>query len=238
MSIEPWPLSWISHEKLRQIVRTLIEEGRPKSAGLNHSNIVDPFSAVFDMAVNGMTMEEWTKAEIRRQHQKTLQNAIGKFHQTVLGSVEGWVDKGVGNVFDLQCDSRKIFAEVKNKFNTVKGSDKIDIYNKMARWRGADPAHYEYTGYYVQILTKKPFNQLFVPSDNTTKNKAAENKYIREIDGASFYALVTGSETALHDLYRVLPAVLSEVIPEFKGHELDHSADFEKLFTEAFHKNK
>ena len=235
MSINPWPLTWISHEKLLEIVRKLVEEGRPKTEGLSYNNIVDPFSAVFDMAVNQMNMEEWTKAEIRRQHQKTLQNAIGKFHQTVLGSVEGWEDKGVGNVFDLQCDSRKIFAEVKNKFNTVKGSDKIDIYNKMARWRGADPAHFEYTGYYVQILTKKPFDQYFVPSDNTTKNKAAENKHIREIDGASFYALVTGSKTALHDLYRVLPHVLKEVIPEFQSDDVGQSEDFEKLFEQAFH---
>ena len=87
--IEPWPLTWITHERLTEIVKQLVEEGRPKTTGISYSNVVDPFSAVFDMAVNNMSFSEWTRAEIRRQHQKTLQNAIGKFHQTVLGSVNG-----------------------------------------------------------------------------------------------------------------------------------------------------
>ena len=39
-------------------------------------------------------------------------------------------------------------------------------------------------------------------------NKLTENQSIREIDGRSFYALVTGSPTAFDDLYHVLPDVL------------------------------
>jgi hypothetical protein len=38
--------------------------------------------------------------------------------------------------------------------------------------------------------------------------KCPLNQHIREIDGASFYSLVTGDENALEDLFDVLPEVI------------------------------
>lgn len=236
--LKDWPLSWISREKLTQIVATLVKEAQPNDVGLSHKNIVDPFSALFDMSVNHMDYDQWVKAEIRRQQQKTLQNAIGKFHQCVLGSVTGWEDKGVGQIVDLICPSRRIFAEVKNKFNTVKASDKIGLYNTMSLWREAVPEHKKYTGYYVQIIAKEKFDRPFVPSDNKTGSKASTNEHIREIDGASFYELVTGSKTALEDLYAILPFVLQKVCPSFDAATVVAHANFLDFFTRAFAHNK
>ena len=232
--LSEWPLSWISRSEFTSIVRDLMEEAKPKERGLDYKNIVDPFSALFDMTVSGIgSYDEWVRAEIRRQHQKTLQNAVGKFHQRVLGRVEGWVDLGVGEIFDLLCPSRKIFAEVKNKFNTVKASNKKDLYKSMGCWIGATSEHFEYTGYYVQILTRGKFNRPFVPSDNTTKSKVAENPKIREIDGTSFYTLVTGSPTAFRDVYNILPFVLQDICPTFDAKAIAGDETFDDLFLRA-----
>ncbi len=207
-----WPLSWLSYDRLLEICEQLIKEATPKHKGLKFNNTVDPFSALFDMTVSHISFDEWERTEIRRQDQKTLQNAIGKFHQMVLGSVQGWQDLGVGGdtIFDLKNDDRKIVAEIKNKFNTVKASERYLIYENFATWRGAEKKNREYIGYYVQILVNKPqFDRPFTPTDHTKAgNKLTENQSIREIDGRSFYALVTGSPTAFDDLYHVLPDVL------------------------------
>ena len=236
MTHKKWPLDWISKDELVAICRSLLQEAKPKKAELDYRNVVDPFSALFDITVNDMTYDDWIKAEVRRQQQKSLQNAIGKFHQTVLGAVDGWEDLGVGNIVDLRNKSRKIVAEVKNKYNTVKGSDKIGVYEELARWRGADKNHRDYTAYYVQILVKNgSFDCPFTPSDNTKAGaKAAPDEKIREIDGRSFYKLVTGSETAIDDLYSVLPEVLAKA----SDNKLDADAVkshpmFQKLFDQA-----
>ena len=52
---------------------------------------------------------------------KSIQNAVGNFHQKVLGNVEGWLDSGAtGGVFDIQskgpvaaAGNRIVFMEVK-----------------------------------------------------------------------------------------------------------------------------
>ena len=69
-----------------------------------------------------------------------------------------------------------------------------------------------YTSYYVSIIPKKKtrFNKAFVPSDKEKGAKCPINESIREIDGPSFYHLVTGETNALSDLYNVLPKVIEE----------------------------
>ena len=231
-----WPLSWISYDRLLEICTQLIKEATPKHKGLKYNNIVDPFSALFDMTVSRISFDEWERAEIRRQDQKTLQNAIGKFHQMVLGSVEGWQDLEVGDVFDLRNDERKIIAEVKNKFNTVKASDKFHIYEDMATWRGAEKKNREYTGYFVQILVNTPkFDRPFTPTDHTKAGvKLSESPFIREIDGRSFYTLVTGSLTAFEDLYNVLPDVLSMATRgEWNAEQVKQHPLFKDLLTKT-----
>jgi hypothetical protein len=71
----------------------------------------------------------------------------------------------------------------------------------------------DFTSYYVYIVPKNPVrNDLpYTPSDKNTGVRCHENKLIREIDGSSFYELVTGQEDALESLYGVLPRVIQKV---------------------------
>lgn len=67
-----------------------------------------------------------------------------------------------------------------------------------------------FIAYYVCIIPKKPerYDRPFTPSDKEQGENRPSNEKIREIDGASFYAKVSGSELALENLFDVLPDVI------------------------------
>lgn len=209
-----YSLDFISEERLTLICKNIVETGLyaiEKSEEDFNSNIVDPFSALFDSAISRISLSEWRKREKSRQMQKTLQNAIGTFHQQVLGSIDGWEDLGIGEIVDLRSSNRKILAEIKNKWNTTKGNHKVRIYDDIKNLLKRSE-YVGYTGYYVAILSKTCLDIPFTPSDNEKKCKRPENTSIREIDGASFYALATGDKYALKKLYNILPYILTNIL--------------------------
>lgn len=211
-------LDFISDEKLIHCVMKVVhalENAERDAEKKIYSNAIDPFSAVFDAHLHGLTLNDWLTTETVRQIQKTMQNALGVFHQDILGSINGWQDLGVGGVIDLVNDNKRMIAEIKNKYNTTKGNHKVKIYDDIkgllltAEYKG-------YTGYYVEIIPKgkKAYDKPFVPSDNTVKDKQSkrrpENPCIRVIDGATFYDHASGKTGALRALYSVLPKVIQD----------------------------
>lgn len=207
-------LHFISEEKLTEICADIVQKGQSAVANSDEKlfdNIVDPFSALFDSAISGITLSEWIKREKTRQMQKTLQNAIGTFHQNVIGSIDGWEDLGTGNIVDLRCQSKKILAEVKNKWNTTKGNHKVRVYDDIKKLLG-QPKNKGFKGYYVTILSKAKINAPFTPSDNETGNRRPIDKNIVEVDGATFYDIATGEKDSLKKLYQTLPYVLGKIL--------------------------
>lgn len=208
-------LSWISDENLLSALEEFaaaLSRGDEKNAKDSGRNVIDPFATAFSLSFFRMSHEHWIHMEEFRKKDKTLTNALGTFHQQVLGSVDGWENLGQNAFVDLVNDKRKIIAELKNKYNTVKGSDKINIYNtlhsciydKVSRFRG-------YKAYFVTLIPQKPEGILrpFAPSDNQSGTKPATDQSIIEIDGKRFYSLVTGNETALEDLFKVILDILT-----------------------------
>lgn len=195
-------------KKVLDIARTAVDEAEIKL----HNNVIDPFSAVFDSLRQMMTLSDWLEQEKARQIQKTMQNALGDFHQAIIGNITGWEDLGVGHVADVKSDRQKIVAEVKNKYNTTKGNHKKVIYDDLLNL--ITSSYDGYTGYYVEIIpkSKRPYDKPFTPSDNETKQRRPLNQKIRVIDGRSFYKIATGSPDALKQLYQVLPIIVSEIM--------------------------
>lgn len=207
-------LTFISEEKLTEICADIVAKGQAAIANSEEKlfdNVIDPFSALFDSAISGISLSEWIDRERTRQVQKTLQNEIGNFHQKVIGSIKGWEDLATGNVVDLKFDSKKIFAEVKNKWNTTKGNHKVRVYDDIKKFL-AKPQFKGYTGYYVAILSKAKINAPFTPPDNETGTRRPMNPKIREVDGATFYEIATGEKDSLKNLYNVLPQILSNIL--------------------------
>ena len=215
-------LNWISDEDLENEVARLIEVGRTAIAKKQeekefNKNIIDPFSAIYTMVGFDLSYEEWFISETTRQAQKTLQNQIGSFHENILSKVEGWEIVGRNAIFDLYNEERQIIAEIKNKHNTVKKSDLVNLHSSLVDLVcNKNSIYRNHTAYYVVILPQKGqrHNEMFVTSNNETGRSTTSNELVRYIDGASFYELVTGEENAIFDLYNA-------VIDVIKGYDYD-----------------
>jgi len=209
----PW-LSWIDDSDLKSEVSLLLsiaKDAQKTSVDEFGKNVIDPFAAIFEMSGFEIGYETWFKSETTRQAQKTLQNHIGDFHQNILGYSKGWTNMKVGNVIDLISKKNKVIAEVKNKYNTISGGKLSDLYYSLDGLVSPKSSIYKgYTAYYVAIIPKKGerYNKPFTPSDRDKGERCPTNEHIREIDGASFYSLVTVSENALEDLFDVLPDII------------------------------
>ncbi len=183
-----------------------------------------------------MDSVDWRKAELARQVGKTVQNKIGEFHQNILGSVANWNNLGTGQIVDLRSTTNQIIAEVKNKHNTVTGSKKVDVYDQLASLVMPNASIYNgYTAYFVNIIPKNStrYNRPFTPPDNTTKTNRPSNILIKEIDGASFYHIVTGEQSALRDLYLVLPDVIHQILGRTQLSNTDKIALY-RYFAKAY----
>ena len=207
-------LNWINDADLTAVVLDLLkqaEAAKKKADKAFGKNVIDPFSALFETGGFELSHDEWVKSEKTRQAQKTLQNHIGEFHQTVLGSANGWQNMKTGNVFDLLNTNKKVLAEIKNKYNTVSGGKLSTVYDDLENLVSPKSSKYKgYTAYYVVIIPKRPerYNTPFTPSDKEVGKKRRLNENIREIDGASFYELVTGEKNALENMFDILPQVI------------------------------
>lgn len=175
------------------------------------SNSIDPFSALFDAKAQGIDCHEWLTGERTRQVQKSLQNAIGTFHQEVIGNLYGgWEVLPEG--LDVLNKERQIVAEIKNKHNTMNSGSATAVYDKMKEWVESPDKAFGFTAYLVQIISSggREYDMLWSPS----LKKRPLHKSIRVIDGRQFYALATGDRDALKKLFDALPTVIDEVLSE------------------------
>ncbi|MEK9132382.1 MAG: Eco47II family restriction endonuclease, partial [Patescibacteria group bacterium] len=171
-------LSFISDENLYSAVKDILDVAQYaayKNEDYIYRNAIDPFSALFDTALQNITLKEWLGKEASRQIQKTLQNTLGDFHQTILGSLPGWENLERGHVFDIRNTRKMIIAEIKNKYNTTKGNHKTAIYDDLKAQ--LDGKYKGYVAYYVEVIpqNKKTYNKEFTPPDNRTKTQRPGN---------------------------------------------------------------
>ncbi len=223
-------LSFISNEKLFHAVEKIITKAKKSKREDKdiYKNAIDPFSALFDASLAGISLKDWLEVERTRQVQKSLQNTIGEFHEEIIGSMPGWERLLVGHIIDVVNPEKKIIAELKNKWNTTKGSDKVVLYNSLSMELKSEQ-YSGYTGYYVEVIPEKgkTYDKPFMPSDHTKHIRKPENQRIRIIDGKSFYALASGDPLALQKLYKILPRVIAEIenspsIADYSSEELFH----------------
>jgi hypothetical protein len=204
-----------------------------------YKNKVDPFSALIDSMLQGITLSKWVMQEKLRQNQKTLQNCIGSFHQSIIASFDRWEDLGTGQIIDIINKEHNIVAEIKNKYNTTKGNHKIQIYRDIKAT--LEKQEYKgFIGYYVEVIpsgrgAKNIYNKPLVVSDNTKNGeRLVPREDIRKIDGRSFYKIVTGADDALSQLYKGLPEMIRIALNDnsIKPEDEDLFLEiFEKVFT-------
>ena len=221
-------LNWISNDDLYGAVLSVYETVKTALTATTlknlKSNIIDPFSLVMETGLLKIPLEQWIKNETQRQTQKTMQNAIGDFHQTILGTVDGWEDLGLAHPtgLDIRKEDDSIYAEIKNKYNTLNSSSAKTTADKLINVANQLPNS---KCYVVHIIgsSQAPYNRQWL------KNGEPRHERVYQISGESFYELVTGSKTALFDLYRALPEVIESVIEREGKLELHESSAMDDL---------
>ena len=151
-------LSFISNRELLKHTMNLIDAAKRAAVEVEENpyrNVIDPFSSLIDAARQGMSTEEWMSQEKARQTQKAFQNAVGDFHQDILGSMPGWVNAGRGGSFDVSNLELKIIAEIKNKHNTMNAGAQLKVYDNLAGYLDFGRSDTK-KAYVVQIIPEKP----------------------------------------------------------------------------------
>lgn len=202
---------FVSDKDLTHSVSIVLDAAKRASAKTEldfEKNVLDPFAALFALTYNNISLEEWNMSEKERQAQKSIQNSIGEFHQSLLGCFKGWENTGRGGSVDLVNASKKIIAEVKNKHNTMNSSSSDNTYKKLA-----DHLKYDkkgYTAYLVQVVPKTAtdYNTMWSPNVKTL----AMREDIRRIDGESFYDLASGEKDTLNRIFSVMPEIIAKVL--------------------------
>lgn len=230
-------LCFIEDQKLEEIIGNVLMKGQLALKNVKtkfNRNVIDPFSILFEMGSFEISIDQWTANEEIRQAQKSLSNAIGLFHQNILGSIKGWQLLPTGGIVDIVNHDSMIIGEVKNKHNTLKGSDKSSLYYKIEDLVMRKGHMYKgYTVYYIEIIPKKcdRYNIEFTPPDASTGAICTTNSLIRQIDGYSFYALATGIDNALEQLFVAIPQVIKKLKPHYSMKE---ESTIREFFNQAF----
>ena len=203
---------WISDEKFYEVVDTCFKSSIKKFADDETPNKLDPTLVVAMSSLMDLSIPEVTDKMKMYGKIKTLQNGIGRFHESILGSANGWMRfEKKGGVFDIYsldpvelAGNRKVVAEIKMRYNTIKGVDECKTFDKLKDASASRGGVDECVAYLVQIVPKN--NECYNRPWKVSNRVPIEN--VRCIDGRSAYHLVTGSPTAFDDVMRALPSAL------------------------------
>lgn len=212
-------------ECVRKVVesyQTLDENVTPTSILTESKNTIDEFKTIFDVCVNQISFDEWSKIELTRQQDKTINNKIGEFHQELLGKVDGWVDLGIGDEteIDLKKEDNTVFVELKNKYNTMNSSSEKTCREKLENVIEKYP---DATAYWAYVISKNYKSECRV-----WKYQQREDERIRRISGDRLYAMVTGDSKALQKTFNAIPKAIVEILGEdYKLTEEDEELQIE-----------
>ncbi|MGK7872987.1 MAG: Eco47II family restriction endonuclease [Xenococcaceae cyanobacterium] len=236
-------LNWIEDDSLYKAIQHVYQayEEALQTTDLKgmQKNVIDPFLPIFELSFRkDFTFEKWFEQEANRQIQKKINNAIGDFHQKILGSAKGWVDLGKNHEtgLDIRNDSCTIFAEIKNKYNTISGS-KLDSAFKTLET--AATKYPDATFYLVHIIREKknPYDEIW---SFQSKGTQYEHPQIRIISGEKFYEIVAG-KNSLANLAEILPKAINDFMEEknkLKKSEMEAFKDIQEEIGQDFTKEQ
>jgi translation elongation factor EF-G len=177
-----------------------------------YSNKIDTIKLTFDTKFNDLDEETLIEAEILRQIDKSINNAIGTFHEEVLGGIIGF-EKGNLSGYDIKAQNNTLFADIKNKHNTMNSSAAESLFQKLSKYADKYPKS---KCYWVQILATSSFNEKWEASLNGTSYK---HDRVYKISGDQFYKLLSKQDDAFFQLYKSLPKAIADFLKTIKKSE-------------------
>ena len=178
-----------------------------------YSNKIDTIKLTFDSRFNDIDEENIIELEILRQIDKSINNSIGTFHEQVLGEIKGYE---VGNLsgFDIKAEDDTLFADIKNKHNTMNSSSAESLFQKLARF--AD-----------NYKAKGSFNEHWRGDIN---GKEYSHSRVFKISGDRFYAILSNQDDAFLQLYKALPIAIKDYLQGIKAKdEINENSIFEDI---------
>ncbi|CAN0583126.1 unnamed protein product [Ectocarpus sp. 12 AP-2014] len=200
-------VDFISDEYLLECIQKLHQSYTKAKADITtkkfYKNKIDIFKQTFDEHFNNTTTEEIIENEIIRQVDKSYGGAIGAFHENVLGGIEGF-EVGKQSGYDVKKNDNTLFADIKNKHNTMNSPAMEGLYIKLQKF--ADE-HKSANCYWVQILAKDSF---IANWEGDINGKEYRHSRVYKISGDKFYEMLTKDPRALYKLYKSLPDAISD----------------------------
>jgi hypothetical protein len=202
-------VNYISDEHLLSCIENLHQSYLKAKNNISkksfYTNKIDTIKLTFDAKFNNISEDDLIQSEILRQIDKSINNSIGTFHEQILGGIKGFE---LGNLsgFDIKASDNTLFADIKNKHNTMNSSSAEALFQKLARY--ADN-YKKAKCYWVQILAKGSFNENWKGEIN---GKEYSHSRVFKISGDQFYALLSGQENALFQLYKALPKAINDYL--------------------------
>ncbi len=240
--MKDYKLGFISNQNIFDHVKNTVNQYR-RSINLKefNKNIIDPIKLTFDSKIYGQTMRQTIESECIRQIDKTNNNCIGYFHQNLFTyATNGWKvpDNGQMGGFDVLNEERHIYAEVKNKHNTMNSAGVSATYLKMLDkvMRSNNQA----TCYLVEVIAKESQDIVWTATVTQNGHKEQYNwPSIRRISIDKFYKIVFGKEDAFFKLCKALPDILDDVIADDVNYRLQNTVykELEKIGNNDFYKS-
>jgi hypothetical protein len=195
-------------------------------------NKIDTVKLTFDSKFNDIDEESLVETEMLRQIDKSINNFIGTFHEEVLGGIAGF-EIGKLSGYDIKAKDDTLFAEIKNKHNTMSSSSQESVFQKLAKYADANK---KAKCYWVQILANGSFNKHW---SGLINGKEYSHTRVFKISGDQFYALLTGQDDALIKLYQILPVAIEYYLTtiEKKENIVEHSA-LSEIKADAINSNR
>ena len=202
-------LTFINDEHLFSCINNLHSSYLQAKADISkrkfYKNKIDSVKLTFDSKFHKLDEEALIENEINRQIDKSINNSIGTFHEEILGGISGY-EKGNLSGYDIKASDNTLFADIKNKHNTMNSSSAESLFQKLAHYADSNK---KAKCYWVQILAKNSFNQKWFGEIN---GKEYSHSRVYKISGDQFYKLLTGVDTALYDLYSILPKAIDDFL--------------------------
>ena len=227
-------LSFISDEHLLNCIENLHKSYLKAKANVSkrkfYTNKIDTIKLTFDAKFNDLDEETLIKTEINRQIDKSINNSIGTFHEQILGGIAGF-EMGNLSGFDIKATDDSLFADIKNKHNTMNSSSAESLFQKLSKY--AD-TYKKSNCYWVQVLAKNSFNEKWFGEIN---GKEYSHSRVYKISGDQFYKLLSGNENALFELYQVLPKAISDYLSKQQNEKTQNNSALEEI-SESSNKSK
>jgi hypothetical protein len=227
-------LSFISDEHLLNCIENLHKSYLKAKANVSkkkfYNNKIDTIKLTFDAKFNDLNEETLIKTEINRQIDKSINNSIGTFHEQILGLIAGF-EMGNLSGFDIKATDDSLFADIKNKHNTMNSSSAESLFQKLSKY--AD-TYKKANCYWVQVLAKNSFNEKWFGEIN---GKEYSHSRVYKISGDQFYKLLSGNENALFELYQVLPKAISDYLSKQQNEKTQNNSALEEI-SESSNKSK